>query len=125
MVIQAFCTAQTSVYLDRKVARNPLLLLHSTVSGNPMGDRAIIKLTDMKRTFLHKPSDLTARHDSPRKEVLFFADPHFLFFNFTAAAHCIHLALLAYAQADPKAKPKECNCQRTINDSIHFKRIFA
>lgn len=30
---QAFCLAQTSVYFNRKIARNPLLLLHSTVTG--------------------------------------------------------------------------------------------
>ena len=34
MVTQAFCPAQTSVLVDRKVARNPLLLLHSTVGFN-------------------------------------------------------------------------------------------
>jgi hypothetical protein len=28
----------------------------------------------------------TARYDSQRKEVLFFADPHFLFFNFLPTA---------------------------------------
>ncbi|MCC6722615.1 MAG: hypothetical protein IT243_10480 [Bacteroidia bacterium] len=58
-----------------------------------MGDSATIKRTDMKRTFLHRPSDLTARHDSQRKEVLFFADPHFLFFNFVAAAQVAHFIL--------------------------------
>jgi len=62
------------------------------VSGNPMSDSATIKRTDMKRTFLYKPSDLTARHDSQRKEVLFFADPHFLFFNFIAATHLAQCA---------------------------------
>ena len=37
MVIQAFCPAQILVSVDRKIARNPLLLLHSTVrlSKNP------------------------------------------------------------------------------------------
>jgi len=34
VVNQAFFPAQTSVYFDRKVARNPLLLLHSTVKSN-------------------------------------------------------------------------------------------
>ncbi len=34
VVIGTFYPARTSVYFDRKVARNPLLLLHSTVSGN-------------------------------------------------------------------------------------------
>ena len=38
VVIQAFCPAQTSVLLDRKIARNPLLLLHSTVSGHCKDD---------------------------------------------------------------------------------------
>ena len=47
----------------------------------------------MKRTFLHIPSNLTVRHDSQRKEVLFFANAHFLFFNFTATAHLAHLVL--------------------------------
>ena len=47
----------------------------------------------MKRTFLHKTNDLTARLDSQRKEVLFFADPHFLFFIFLAAAKVAHLVL--------------------------------
>jgi hypothetical protein len=32
VVNQAFCPAQTAVYFDRKVARYPLLLLHSTVN---------------------------------------------------------------------------------------------
>ena len=35
MVIHAFYPAQTSVYLDRYEARNPLLPLHSTVMCNP------------------------------------------------------------------------------------------
>jgi len=47
----------------------------------------------MKRTFLHKPSNQTARHDSQRREVLFFAHAHFLFFNFLAAAQVAHFVL--------------------------------
>lgn len=47
----------------------------------------------MKRTFLHKLNGRTTRHDTQRREVLFFAYPHFLFFNFTAAAHLAHLVL--------------------------------
>lgn len=38
MVIHAFYPAQTSVYLDRYEARNPLLPLHSTVATNYMKD---------------------------------------------------------------------------------------
>jgi len=34
VVIQAFRPVQTSVFVDRKDARNPLLLLHSTVMPN-------------------------------------------------------------------------------------------
>jgi len=37
--------------------------------------------------------NLTARHDSQRREVLFFAHPHFLFFNFWAAAQVAHFVL--------------------------------
>jgi len=49
---------------------------------------------------------------SQRKEVLFFANADFLFFNFYATAHCTHLSLLADTQTNPKAKSKECNRQR-------------
>ena len=58
---------------------------------------------------------MTADHTSQPDKVLFFADPHFLFFNFIANAHCTHLPLIAYTQANPKAKAKECNRQRFIN----------
>ncbi len=93
----------------RKIA--DILTLAETLRAN----RATIKLTDMEQTILpNKQYGRTARHDSQRNEVLFFTHPHFLFFNFVAAAHCTHLSLLAYAQPDPKAKPKECNCQRSI-----------
>ncbi len=45
-------------------------------------------------------TELTSRH----KEVLFFACPHFLFFNFTADAHLAHCLLPAIAQATQKGK---------------------
>jgi hypothetical protein len=45
----------------------------------------------MKQVFLHKANDLTVRHDSQRKEVLFFADPHFLFFYFFWQPHKWHI----------------------------------
>jgi hypothetical protein len=80
----------------------------------PYGDSANIKLTDMKRTILDNITErLTAKLTSQRNEVLFFADPHFLFFNFNTSAHCTHLPLLPDTQANPKAKSKECNPQRT------------
>jgi hypothetical protein len=67
----------------------------------------------MKRTFLDNIIEgLTAIPTSQRNEVLFFANAHFLFFNFYAPAHCTHLPLLADTQANPKAKSKECNRQR-------------
>jgi hypothetical protein len=51
-------------------------------------------------------------------------DPSFVFLFFptrkkievfNANTHCTHLSLPANAQADPNAKPKECNRQRFIN----------
>ena len=53
MVIQAFCPAQTSVYFDRKVARNPLLLLHSTVRQHlKLQKTMIIDIPAYKEQFL-------------------------------------------------------------------------
>ena len=69
-----------------------------------------IKLTDIKRTFFKNKLDgLTALSDSQHNEVLFFATAHFLFFNFLAAA-----------QANPKAKAKECNHQRFIKSGFRL-----
>jgi len=48
---------------------------------------------------------------SQRKEVLFFANADFLFFNLVANAHWTHLPLLADTRSHPKAKSKECNRQ--------------
>jgi hypothetical protein len=49
----------------------------------------------MTRTFTHNETDgRTARPDSQGNEVLFFALPHFLFFNFWAAAQVAHFVLL-------------------------------
>jgi hypothetical protein len=64
--------------------------------------------TNISKTF--------GRHDSQRKEVLFFAYPHFLFFNFFATAHCTHLPLLVYAQTNPTQKQS----QKSAIPSIHF-----
>jgi hypothetical protein len=73
----------------------------------------------MKRTFLHKPSDLTARHDSQRREVLFFADPHFLFFNFNAAAQMAHW-VLPNTQANPSQNPKSHFSQRFDSSNYYL-----
>jgi len=57
---------------------------------------------------------MTADHTSRLNKVIFFADPHFLFFNFNAIAHCSHLLLPANAQTNLKAKAKESNRQPFI-----------
>ncbi|TRZ66617.1 hypothetical protein D4R20_00295 [bacterium] len=67
--------------------------------------------TDRQKMKDYLPTGHTSRPD----KVLFFANPHFLFFNFFANPHCTHLPLLAYAQAKPKAKSKECNRNSFIN----------
>jgi hypothetical protein len=45
------------------------------------------------------------------EKVLFFADPHFLFF--IPDAHLAHCLLPANALPNERAKVKEPNCQRT------------
>ncbi len=72
----------------------------------PYDDSANIKQTYMKRTILDILANrLTARPTSQRNEVLFFADPHFLFFNFRATTHLAHLVLPA-TQPDPSQNQK-------------------
>jgi hypothetical protein len=57
-------------------------------------DRATIKLTDMKSNFWNNIRQrLTARPNSQRNEVLFFANAHFLFFNFIPDTHLVHFVL--------------------------------
>ncbi len=86
----------------------------------PYDDTANIKLTDMIRIFFDDLTNrLTAKPTSQRNEVLFFAQPHFLFFNFNVTAHYTHLPLLADTQANPKAKSKECNRHRTLHNRFH------
>jgi hypothetical protein len=76
------------------VLRNPPERKAPKRYRKPYDDSANIKRTDMKRTFLDNITEqLTARPTSQRNEVLFFADPHFLFFNFFANAHLAHLVL--------------------------------
>ncbi|MEY4570829.1 MAG: hypothetical protein RLZ10_22 [Bacteroidota bacterium] len=73
----------------------------------------------MKRTFLHRPSDLTARYDSQRKEVLFFATAHFLFFNFLAAAQVAHFVLPQPHNPTQRQNKKSHFFQRFVN-SVTF-----
>jgi hypothetical protein len=77
----------------------------------PYGDSANIKRTDMKRTFFDNTTErLTARPTSQRNEVLFFADPLFLFFNFLTASQNT-LSFFYIPQPNPK-KMKECFSHR-------------
>jgi hypothetical protein len=89
--IQTFCPAQNLVSLDRKVARNPLLLLHSTVTSKPKkkdNDMKIDKTTYKDRK--ERLNGMTADHTRRPHKVLFFADPHFLFLSpCTQMAHCL------------------------------------
>jgi hypothetical protein len=68
----------------------------------------------MIRTFLHTENNgRTADTKSQRKEVLFFAYPHFLFFNFSSDTQVAHLALPS-SQADPSQNQKSHFFQRFI-----------
>jgi hypothetical protein len=59
----------------------------------------------MTRKFIHNETyGLTARPDSQRNEVLFFALPHFLFFIFLAAAQVAHFVLPTCEPTLRKAK---------------------
>jgi hypothetical protein len=84
-----------------------------------MCDSATIKWTEMKRTFLHRPSDLTARYESQRKEVLFFATSHFL--KTILASSTNGTFGFARYTSRPFAKPKEpffTNAPKTIYSTI-------
>ena len=89
-------------------------------------DRATIKLTDTKQSDNGtKTLGLTAKQDSQLKEVLFFANAHFLFFNFTADAHLAHCLLPAHAQIKQKGKNQRTKfCQRNIYCPEQFKVNF-
>ena len=102
------------MHLMKFSAEKPRLRKAAKRYRKPYDDSANIKRTDMKRTFFNtKPNGLTDIPTIQRNEVLFFANAHFLFFNFSDTAHCSHLPLPANAQADPKAKAKESNPHRT------------
>ena len=117
---EAWWFVSSSVVIGSLVLRNRQLLVAANRYRKPYDDTPNIKLTSMKRTFFDDiQNGLTARPTSQRKEVLFFANAHFLFFNFNANAYCTHLPLLADTQTNPKAKSKECNRQRTVHDRFH------
>jgi len=58
VVIQASCPAQTSVSADRFVARNPLLLLHSSVTAK-------CKKNDTSDNLLHKDRKEKRNNEQP------------------------------------------------------------
>ena len=102
-----FARAESSVLQMKFSGKNPALRVAANRYRKPYDDTANIKLTDMIRIFFDDLTNrLTARTTSQRNEVLFFANPHFLFFNFNATAHCTHLPLLACTQSQPKSKVK-------------------
>jgi hypothetical protein len=49
----------------------------------------------------------TDRHTSRPEEVLFFANAHFLFFNFTADAHLAHLPLSPTSQTNNRGQSQK------------------
>jgi hypothetical protein len=59
---------------------------------------------------------MTADHTSRPDKVLFFANPHFLFFNLTQPT-LAHLPLPSTTQADTRAKSKEPILHRFNNFS--------
>ena len=91
---EALCFVSSSVVADSLVLRNRQLLKPAKRYRKPYDDSANIKRTDMRRTFLDYINNrLTVIPTSQRNEVLFFANAHFLFFNFLAAAQVAHFVL--------------------------------
>jgi len=121
------------VHLMKFSAENPRLRKAAKRYRKPY-DSANIKQTDMKRTFLDNTTErLTARPTSPRNEVLFFANAHFLFLNFFANAQNT-LSFFCHAQTQRRKKMKECFRQRSFmklttfekqQESLWFKNFFT
>jgi len=106
-LIEVLCFYFTFVLADSLVLRNARHRQAPKRYRKPYDDHANIKLTDMKRTILDNITErLTARPTSQRNEVLFFATAHFLFFNFSATAHCSHLFCLQTHQPTLRQKHK-------------------
>ncbi|MEZ5036893.1 MAG: hypothetical protein R2760_05310 [Chitinophagales bacterium] len=59
-------------------------------------------------TLVKKRYGKTAIHDSQHKEVLFFADPHFLFSNFLPAAQVAHFVLHLPHKPSRRQNQKSC-----------------
>ena len=105
-----FVVNQTLVLRINIYGKNRHLRQAAKRYRKPYDDSANTKLTDMKPNIC---DNIRQQLTSQRKEVLFFANADFLFFNFIATTHCTHLSLHANTQAHPKAKSKECNFQRS------------
>lgn len=61
-----------------------------------------------------------SRYDSQRKEVLFFADPHFLFFNFLAAAQVAHFVLPLTHKPTQRQNKKSHFSQRLKSVTLEY-----
>ena len=91
---QALCFYQSLCLVDSESLRNRHLRVAANRYVQPYCDTTNIKLNGFEWTFLNtKRTDMTAITDSQRKEVLFFATAHFLFFNFLPAAQVAHFVL--------------------------------
>jgi hypothetical protein len=98
----------TFVLLKSFSASKPPRRQHQTVTGNPMATVLTLNRLDMKQTFLDKITErLTARPTSQRNEVLFFANAHFLFFNFFSTAQNT-LSFFCRHTNPTQKKMKEC-----------------
>jgi len=112
---EIFVVKQTFVLRMNICAKIPALRQAAKRYRKPYDDSANIKQTDMKRTFFDDITErLTARPTSQRNEVLFFANAHFLFFNFSANAQNT-LSFICSHTNPPRKKMKECFRQRFSN----------
>jgi hypothetical protein len=74
----------------------------------------------MKQIFIHNETKgLTALHDSQRNEVLFFAHPPFLFFNFLPAAQVAHF-VLPQPHKPTQRQNKKSNFSQSFINSVTF-----
>lgn len=64
-------------------------------------------------------TETLTQHDSNRREGLSFAYPHFLFFNFRAAAQMAHWGL-PDTQDDPSKNPKSHFSQRFDSSNYYL-----
>jgi hypothetical protein len=82
---------------------------------NLIGDSANFEHYSFERTFFKtKRHRMTALTGSQRNEVLFFANAHFLFFNFIATAQNTLSFFLPTHEPTAEKKMKECFFHRFI-----------